>query len=434
MNLVWKWLLGIFVVLVLGCAGGSYWLYSSGQLKKLQEQFRPDLQATTVRLDKAIKGNLIRTVSAPGLSEPKSKVLISAQVSARITALPFDEGDQVKAGDVVVRLDDRDLVANLDSARAQLDSEKARLDGAKATYKNMEQELGRRRELFSTKDISKAELDQAEADFQRAESNLRAAEFAIEIAKANISRAEKDLDNAIIKTPIDGVLVKRNAEVGELVVVGTFNNAGTVIMEIADLSKMLLQAKVDEANVAPVKSGQKAKVFFNAYRDKAFEATVQRVMMQRQVDRDGTAYFETELLVEIPKGDQVFWGMTGNADIEVETIRDVVKVPSQAVLDRPMDELPKNIVDASQYIDKTKRFARVVYKVVDGKAVTVPVSIGPSDLTHTIILGGLAADETIITGPFKSLTGMKEGQTVRDETTIPKEQKPAVAATAKAGN
>lgn len=431
---MWKWLLGIFVVLVLGCAGGSYWLYSSGQLKKLQEQFRPDLQATTVRIDKAVKGDLIRTVSAPGLSEPKSKVSISAQVSARITALPFDEGDQVKAGDVVVRLDDRDLVANLDSARAQLDSERARLDGAKATYKNVEQELGRRRELFSTKDVSKAELDQSEADFQRAESSLRAAEFAIEIAKANISRAEKDLDNAVIKSPIDGVLVKRNAEVGELVVVGTFNNAGTVIMEIADLSKMLLQAKVDEANVAPVKSGQKAKVYFNAYRDKAFEATVQRVMMQRQVDRDGTAYFETELLVEIPKGDQVFWGMTGNADIEVETIRDVVKVPSQAVLDRPLDELPKNIVDSSQYIDKSKKFARVVYKVIDGKAVTVPVSIGPSDLTHTIILGGLAADETIITGPFKSLTGMKEGQAVRDESTVPKEPKPAIAATTKPGN
>lgn len=430
---MWKWLLGIFVVLVLGCAGGSYWLYSSGQLKKLQEQFRPDLQAITVRLDKALKGDLVRTVSAPGLSEPKSKVSISAQVSARITALPFDEGDQVKAGDVVVRLDDRDLVANLDSARAQLDSEKARLEGAKATYKNMEQELGRRRELYATKDIAKAELDQAEADFQRAQSSLRAAEFAIEIAKANISRAEKDLDNAIIKSPIDGVLVKRNAEVGELVVVGTFNNAGTVIMEIADLSKMLLQAKVDEANVAPVRSGQKAKVFFNAYRDKAFDATVQRVMMQRQVDKDGTAYFETELLVEIPKGDQVFWGMTGNADIEVETIRDVVKVPSQAVLDRPIDELPRSIVDSSQFIDKTKKFARVVYKVVDGKAVTVPVSIGPSDLTHTIILGGLSEGETIITGPFKALTAMKEGQAVRDETTLPKDQKAAATKTASAG-
>lgn len=431
---MWKWLLGIFVVLVLGCAGGSYWLYSSGQLQKMREQFSPELQATTVRLDTVKRGDLTRTVSAPGLTEPKNKVSISAQVSARITALPFEEGDVIKQGEVVVRLDDRDLVANLDSARAQLKSEEARLDGAKATFKNTEQELGRRRELFSTKDISKADLDQAEADFQRADSNLRAAEFAIEIAKANISRAEKDLDNAIIKSPIDGVLVKRNAEVGELVVVGTFNNAGTVIMEIADLSKMLLQAKVDEANVAPVKAGQKAKVFFNAYRDKAFEATVQRVMMQRQVDKDGTAYFETELLVDIPKGDQIFWGMTGNADIEVETIRDVVKVPSQSVLDRPIDELPKSVTDSSQYIDKAKKFARVVYKVVNGKAVTVPVSIGPSDLTHTIILGGLAGDETIITGPFKALTGMKEGQAVRDETTIPKTPKPEATKTASAGN
>ncbi|MBL8157584.1 MAG: hypothetical protein JNM70_25745, partial [Anaerolineae bacterium] len=81
-----------------------------------------------------------------------------------------------------------------------------------------------------------------------------------------------------------------------------------------------------------------------------------------------------------------------------------------------------------------KKFARVVYKVVNGKAVTVPVSIGPSDLTHTIVLGGLAADETIITGPFKALTGIKEGQAVRDETTIPKDKKPTPTTTAKAGN
>jgi len=417
---VWKWLVAVFLILVAGCAGGGWWFKSSGNFDKAMEQFRPDLKATPVRLEKSATGNLIRTVSAPGLTEPKTKVSISAQVSARIIALPFREGHDIKAGDVIVRLDARDLVANLDSAKAQLKSEEARVEGAKAQLANAASELGRRRELFSTKDISKADLDTAEVDFSRATTSLRQAEFSVDIARANISRAEKDLENAVIKSPIDGTIIKRNAEVGELVVVGTFNNAGTVIMDIADLSVMLVKAKVDEANISPVRVGQNAKVAFNAFPDQVFNSAVQAIRLQRQLDKDGTAYFETELLLEIPKGARVLWGLQSNADIEVETIRDVVRVPSQAVLDRPVDELPTELRETAQYVDKNKKFARVVYIVSDGKAKTVPVSVGPSDFTHTVVLGGLKDGETLITGPFKALLSLKEGQRVVDETTIPK--------------
>lgn len=417
---MWKWFLAVFLILVAGCAGGAWWLKSSGQLAKLQEQFQPDFKPTAVRLQSVERGNLIRTISAPGLTEPRTKVSISAQVSARIIALPFRENEAVKKGDVVVRLDGRDLAANLDSAKAQLKSEEARVEGAKAGFANSSAELGRRRELFATKDISKADLDAAEAEYARAEANLRQAQFSIDIARANISRAEKDLGNAVISAPFDGVIVKLNAEVGELVVVGTLNNAGSVIMQIADLSAMLVKAKVDEANVAPVQAGQTSKVFFNAFGEQSFNARVERVQLQRLVDRDGTAYFETELLLDIPEGQKLFWGLTANCDIEVQTIRDVIRVPSQAILDRAVDEIPIAIRDSSQFVDKNKKFARVVYKVVDGKAVTVPVSIGPSDLTHTVILGGIEPGEKIVTGPYKALVSLKHDQKVVDESTVPK--------------
>ncbi len=417
---MWKWLVAVFLVIVAGCAGGGWWFKSSGRLDKVMEQFRPDLKATPVRLEKCAVGNLVRTVSAPGLTEPKTKVSISAQVSARIIAMPFREGQDVKKGDVIVRLDARDLAAALDSAKAQLKIEQARVEGASAQLANAASELGRRRELFSSKDISKADLDQAEVDYTRAETALRQAQFSIEIANANISRAEKDLENAIITSPIDGTIIIRNAEVGELVVVGTFNNAGTVIMQIADLSEMLVKAKVDEANVAPVRVGQKARVTFNAYPDQNFSAEVQAIRLQRQLDRDGTTYFEAELLLEVPKGTRVLWGLQSNADIEVETIRDVVRVPSQAVLDRPVDELPLELRDGAQYVDRNKKFARVVYTLNDGKARTVPVSVGASDLTHTVILGGLKEGDTIVTGPFKALLSLKEAQRIVDETTLPK--------------
>ncbi len=417
---MWKWFLAIFIVLVAGCGGGAYWMYSSGKFDELKAQLMPGSKPLAVRIEKVTKGDLVRTVSAPGLTEPKTKVSISAQVSARIVALPFREGQDVRAGDVLVRMDARDLAANLDSANAQLKSEQARLEGAKASLVNAESELVRRRNLYETKDISKAELDTAEEQYLRLESSKNMAEFSIEIAKANIQRAEKDLDNAVITAPFDGTIVKLNAEVGELVVVGTLNNAASVIMEMADLSTMLIKAKVDEANVAPVKPGQNAKVFFNAYDEEKFDATVERVRLQRQKDTDGTSFFETELLVHVPPGRRLMWGLTSNCDIEVERIRDAIKVPSQAILDRPVDELPASIRESSPNVDKNKKFARVVYVFKDGKAVTVPVSIGPSDLTHTVILAGLEEGQQIVTGPFKQLIGMKEGQTILDESTQPK--------------
>ncbi len=179
-------------------------------------------------------------------------------------ALPFREGETVKKGDVVCRLDAVDLAAALDSAKAQLKSEEARLSGARANYENARLELNRKRELHDTKDIPKAELDTAEAQFASAESGLRVAEFAIDIARANIQRAEKDLNNTVIAAPFDGVITRLDAEIGELVVVGTLNTPGSVFMEIADLSTMLVKARVDEANIAPVKKGQKAVVFVNA--------------------------------------------------------------------------------------------------------------------------------------------------------------------------
>lgn len=418
-GIVWKWLIGLMLVLLLGCVGSGYWAYSSGKLKPLMEKFNPESKLTAVRLEPVTKGVLIKTISAPGLIEPRTKVEISAQVSARIIAIPFRENTLVKKGDVVVRLDAVDLAALLDSAKAQVKSEEARLEGARAQHTNASRELARRRELFATKDISKAELDQAELEYARAESNLRSAEFAIDIAKANVTRAEKDLSNTVISAPFDGVVTKRNAEVGELVVVGTLNNPGSVIMEIADLSDMIVKAKVDEANIAPVKAGQKAKVFLNPFPEKSFEATVERVSLVRQLDtKDGTAYFETELKLENPNNFELREGFTANSDIGVEVFRDVLLVPSQAIVDRPVDDLPKEI-RANQYVDPTKKFARVVYVFDGDKAITKPVSIGASDLTKTVILGGLAEGERTIAGPFKVLLTLKEGQKLQDEATVP---------------
>jgi len=404
----------VFLVLALMCGGSGFFLFGTDQGRELTKMFRPGEKQTEVRIEPVQKGKLSKLISAPGSIEPKTKLQVSAQVSAKITALPFREGDLVKKGDVVCRLDSDDYVAALDSAKASLKGEEARLEGLKADLIYAQAEWGRIKELFDTKDVSKADLDTAEATLRRAQSAVLASQHSIEIAQANIKRAEKNLEFCTIVTSIDGVVTKLNNEVGEQVL-GTFNNAGTVIMEIADLSTMLMKAKVDESNIAPVKAGQKATININAFPDRVFPGTVELVGLKKLKDTDGTSYFETQVVVTQKESDRLPSGLTANADIEVQTYDEVLTVPSQAVVDRRVDELPKDAVDNNPCVDKNKVFARVVYKLVDGKAKAVPVTIGSSDVTRTIILGGLTLGDPVITGPFKVLVSLREDQKVTDE-------------------
>jgi HlyD family secretion protein len=419
----------MMLVAAVGCGSAGYFVAQSKDVRDWVVSMRPGEKPTEVRLAKANRGDLVKTVNAPGSLEPRTKVQISAQVAARVTALPFDEGQTVRTGDVVVRLDGREFSAILESAQASMRSEEARLEGARASLARAEAELKRQRELARTGDAARTILETAESDFLRAKSTVDASTHAIGVARANIARAQKDLDNCEIQASFDGVVVKRNVEVGELVVVGTFNNPGSVILEIADLSVMVLKARVDEANIAPVKAGQKARVFINAYRGREFSGKVDKVGLKRIVDRDGTGYYEVEILVEKGQDDLLRSGLTANTDIEVETLYQVIKVPSQAILDRRIDELPKPLLD-NPLVDKTKSFARVVYVIEDGKAKAVPVAVGSSDLTHSIITAGLEEGAAVVSGPFKVLTELKDGRRLIEEGTKPEAAPPAAAGAA----
>lgn len=370
-----------------------------------------------------IFGDLERTISAPGSIEPKRLIKISSQVSAKVLALPFEEGQRVSKGDVVIRLDPQDLVAIMDSARAGLRGQQASLGGAEAALINARLSYERLQQLNETGDATRAELDSAEASFLQAKSSKEVLTHQIDQAKAQIDRAQKDLDNTTITSPIDGVITSLNTEVGETVIVGTTNNAGSVIMEIADLSQMLLKAAVDEANIAPVEVGQNAKIFINAYADREYDGVIQRIGLKRQVAGDGTGTFIVEILMDLPEGETLYSGLSASTDIIVEHFYDAKIVPSQAVVDRRIEELPEDIRTGDGLIDLNKTFTRIVYRVVDGKTVATPVKVGPSDLTQTVITEGLSADDIIVTGPFRVLVDLKHDKAVKDQNA--KEESPA---------
>lgn len=414
---MWKWLIGIVVVLGALGAGGVFVVTSTEVGERLRAQVtgqRSGGEGTEVQLEEATLGDLTRTVSAPGSIEPQTLVKISSQVSAEVLALPFREGQRVGAGDVVVRLDPQNLVARKASAEARLRSEEARLDGAKAQEINARLTYERLGQLLETGDVTRAEYDGAEASYLQARSNLRAMQASIEVAQADIDQVNEDLGNSVIESPIDGVITALNTEVGETVIVGTTNNPGSVIMEIADLSDMLLKAQVDETNIEPVREGQKARVFINAYADREYTGTVERIGLKRQVSASGTGFFVVEIEVDLAEGETLLSGLSASTDIEVETLFDVVKVPSQAVFtDKRVDSLPEEI-RGHDLIDQDKTYAAIVFVMEDGQAMMRPVRVGPSDLTHTVIERGLEPGERVIVGPYRELPEMTHGQRIRD--------------------
>lgn len=425
------------LICALGCAVGGYFIGTSPEIQKFVRELVPGQKPTQVRIGTVAPGELTRTVAAPGQIEPKTSVKISAQVSARIIALPFRENDVVKKGDVIVRLDARDLAALLDASRANLRGEQSRLEGAQAALTRARQDRDRVKKLAQSGDVAQSALEQAESAYLQAVSNVRTSESAIEAARAQIIRSEKDLENTTIVSPIDGTITRLDAEVGELVVVGTLNSAGSVIMEIADLSSMVLKARVDESNIVPVKPGQVAKIFINAFGDRAFKGSVERVELQRKVDRDNTGYFEVWIPVDLEKGQTLQSGLTANCEIGVEIFSNVLVVPSQAVVDRKVDELPAGM-GQNPLIAQGSAYARVVFTLVrdeseapkdagkQGKAdseprykvAIVPVKTGSSDLTRTVILAGLKGGEKIVVGPFKVLQGLKNDQVVVEESRV----------------
>ncbi|MGD9692832.1 MAG: efflux RND transporter periplasmic adaptor subunit [Phycisphaerales bacterium] len=409
---VMKWVLGIGVVVALVGGGAGLMLWPA--VKKQMEKSREGARGEMVRLAAIESGELVRTVSAPAYLEATRRVQISARFSAQIMELPFEEGMQVRADDVVVRLDDRDLRAQLESAEASQKAEEARLEGARASYVNAVAEWERQSALHKTNDVSKQALDMAETEKNRSEAALRAAEASVAIAKANISRVLQELRYTEIRSPIDGVVTTLNAKVGEVVVTGTMNNPGTVILEVADLSEMIVKCEVDESDIAEIRAGQKIRVALNAYADDEFEARVTKIALQRTKARDLSECFLVEGLMDL-EGKTLLSGLTGSVDVEVETVKGVLLAPSQAVLDVRVDELPREVVDASAAIDKNKTFARVVYRLEDGEAKATPVRIGPSDLRTTALVAGIDAGTRVIVGPYKALQSIKHGQKVRDE-------------------
>ena len=408
----------------------------------------------SVKTEPVESGDLVELVATPGEIMALKKVGISAKVSASIVDLPFKEGEHVYGpspttqASLLVQLDDKDLqaikrsasareraqVQGIEVAKQRIEASKAQIRATRATLADSERDLRRNKELLGTHDVSQSVVDTAQAKYdEQLESinsaeagviadqiNLKVMEAELDAAKADVAKADEDISYTMIRSPIDGTVTAVKAEVGEMVITGTMNNPGTEIIEVCDLSKMLMVAHVDETQIASLAVGQKASVRIGAYRDKVYSGALQTVAESRTEDKtDMSRYYECKILLDL-KGDRIRSGLSADAEIESARHEHVMTVPSQAVVGRPVDSLPAD-AQKSPDIGHDKAIATVVFRLVDGKAVATPVTVGPSDDTHTMIKSGVKPGERIIVGPYKVLESLQQGQAVKADasTTAP---------------
>lgn len=273
------------------------------------------------------QGGLVVTVTATGTLQPRNQVEVGPEISGQIDQVKVDFNDRVTKGQVLASMDTDNLTAKVLQARASLASAKAKVEEARATASEARSKAGRVRELFGRGNASKQELDAAEAADNRARASVSSAEAQVAVAEANLAADETNLSKTEIKSPVDGIVLSRKVEPGQ-VVAATFQTP--VLFTLAeDLTKMELLIDVDEADIGQVKEGQEATFTVDAYPDRQFPATITQV---RFAPSSGDSVVTYQSLLSVDNADlSLRPGMTATALITTATRNDAILIPNAAL-------------------------------------------------------------------------------------------------------
>ncbi len=355
-------------------------------------------------------------VSAPGEIDPRVKVNISAHVIGKIEKLYFNEGDTVRKGQKLVDLEKYQIVSQRDRARAEVANRRIEVVRARTQLSTAQTAYNRALNLQKQGIQAQEAFDQARLQYENARAGLQTAQEGVSQAEAMLTQMETDLSRTTLVSPIDGKVVQLNAHEGEVVVTGTMNNPGSVIAVIADLSEILVEAEVGETEVVGIRQGQAARVKVDAVPEKEYRGHVTEIGASaaiRQNAGSGIRYFKVKVAIDDPD-ERLRPGMTSQVSIVTSTAANTLAVPIQCVVER-VPGSRKKPEDEDEDTPKKK----YVFTVRDGKAKMTPVQTGISDTTQVSILSGIKAGEPVITGPFRTLKKLKDG----DPVSITEEQK-----------
>ena len=390
-----------------------------------------DENALPVSVTKPERQSIVRTVQAPGEIEAVLEVEIRSEIPAKIEEMPVEEGDVVQAGQLLCRLNDDEYRAMVESGEAGVARLKATIREADADLAQCQYDCNRREKLAQQDAASDHELADYRTALLKAQANVEMRKQSLAEAEALLRRARDNLKKTIITSPIDGIVSLIHAKPGEVVITGTMNNPGTVIMVVTDLSQMQLRARVDETDVPLVQPDQPAAIFLPSDPQKPIPGRVLRVATSgtKQAGRD-VVTFETLILVESDDS-SVKPGMTANVEIEVARKQDALTVPVQAVVHRKRKDLPDKLVeefegrqaDTEEGQRQSKaQYLKAVYCMDDDQAHPHLVRTGIADENHVELVEGITPEDTIITGPYRTLDQLKDGSKVELEKSKEKEE------------
>ncbi len=371
----------------------------------LQSQREKSIKVT---VEKVKKQNLTSVISASGEVKPKKNVNISSQIAGRVILLGVEEGQQVKSGDFLLKLESTQYEANADRDRARIQSLRADLIRAEAVKNRDDAFYKRQIKLFEAQLISTEALESAKANYEISKANYDAINFQIKQAQASLQSTLDILKKTEYYAPIDGIITSLQVEEGETALVGTMNNPGTILMTIADLSVMEVEVEVDETDVVGVKIGQQSEVKIDAYPEDVIIGTVTEVgssALQTLSAADESKDFKVVVTLDNPPPD-LKPGLSASADIITAKKEDVLAIPISALVLRDKTEDDQNA---------EKEQEEGVYVVEESRVKFQPIKKGIMGELMIEITSGLEEGQDVVVGPYSALRLLKEDALIKAE-------------------
>ncbi len=357
------------------------------------------------KLAKVEKGDLAKSVVATGKIEPITKVEIKSKASGIVKKLYVDYGDKVKKGQVLAELDREEIQARVDQARAQLEGSSASLNGTRADLERakvdaegpdvplLKRAYERAQGMAKDGVVSASALDDAEKNYEMSlnKQNVSKAQLQVLQAKigqaqgqlsqdrANLKQLEEQLGYTTIESPIDGIVLSRDVEIGDAVSsILVLGSTATLVMTLGDTSEVYVKGKVDESDIGKVYLGQPARIKVESFKDKTFTGKVTKISPMG-VEKDNVTTFEVSVSINNPEG-VLKAMMTANAEIILEEHKNVLQIPEGSII-----------------YDKDKKASVEIPdpKAKEGKK-KIAVNIGISNGAKTELLGGLKEGDQVV--------------------------------------
>ncbi len=376
---------------------------------------------TEARVEVVEERDLTASVTSSGNVRARRKVDISSDISARVTELLVDEGEDVEEGQILLRLDPSRYEAAVNRSLANLKQSQAQVAQSRANFVRVQREAERKESLWQRDSllVSRQEVENAQTDLEVQTSLLDAAEFGVGQAQAALDEAEDQLSKTVIKAPMSGRITRLNVEEGETVIVGTMNNPGSLVLTVSDLSVMEVVLEVDETDVPEISLGDSASVELDAFPELEFVGEVTEIgnsairppSQSAGTGQTPTIDFEVVVTLWDPPA-ELRPDLSATAEVITETRTDQLSIPIIALTLREHDQVEQKDDEDGSDAD-SRDPVEGVFVVEAGKAVFTPVEVGIAGEEYFEVISGLSLGDTVVSGPYQVVRTLRNGAVIR---------------------